>query len=121
MCGKLRPTRPSRSYWETYGLRAGVERHVHYRVRLGVRDAGGRPLPATLIRSVGAALGFRQTDDQALEWEVQRSLATAVAPDLLLLTAPDDEGQYRIEIEVTDAVDGRIARTERLIQLAARD
>jgi hypothetical protein len=118
------PRAPLAVYWEVYGLGhrppgdstpADGADVANYRVRVRVEDAGGRPVVTDIVRALGGALGLRRTGDVSVEWEVRRKLAGRLAPELLLITTPDDRGRYRISIDVTDLADGRLAHSERVI------
>jgi GWxTD domain-containing protein len=112
------PGAPIALYWETYGFGGDTAgRQVNYRVKVWLEDAGGRLVTATLWRGATAALGLRQTDERSVEWESTRPLKGAVLPELLLLTAPNDDGRYRINVEVTDLASGKAATTRRVISL----
>ena len=112
------PGGPVAIYWETYGFGSDTsERPVHFRVRVWLEDAGGRVITTALWRGATTALGLRQTDQHAVEWEDTRPLRGNVLPGLLLLTAPNDNGRYSVNVQVTDLGTGRIATTGRVIAL----
>jgi hypothetical protein len=108
---------PMAIYWEAYGMSGDTAgRDVQYRVRVWLEDAGGRVITASLWRGVTSLLGARQSGD-AIEWDGARPLKGNVLPLLLQLTAPDDDGRYRVNVTVTDLAAGRSATTSRVIEL----
>jgi hypothetical protein len=104
-------------YWETYGFRGPVAR---YHVRLGVRDASNRPVVARVLRGFGQLFGAgRPRPDLTMEWDIERRVPGTLVAELLELTAPEDAGLYVISIEVREADGARVARTERVVEVAA--